>query len=317
MLRALFIFLSKANWAQKFIMNWKFAWRVASKFIAGTSISEAIDVVRELNDQGFHVTLDHLGENSVSVEDTIKSTEEVCKLLVNISQNSVKANVSIKLSQLGLTFDKELCKNNLLKIINTAKEFNNFIRIDMEDSSLTSDTLEIVNWAHEIYPKIGTVIQSYLYRSEKDVSDLMKNCITIRMVKGAYKEPESVAFPKKKDVDQNFDFLVNECFEKIMDCKYRKINENGQIPPLIAIASHDKSRIDYAIKQAEKYGLSKDHFEFQMLYGIRRDLQNNYVKLGYHVRVYVPYGTHWYPYFMRRLAERPANVWFFLSNFYR
>ncbi len=317
MLRAFFIFLSKANWAQKFIMNWKFAWRVASRFIAGTSISEAIDVVSKLNEQGFHVTLDHLGENSASVDDTLKSTEEICQLLDNINRNSMKANVSIKLSQLGLTLDKELCKNNLLQIINTAKENNNFIRIDMEDSSLTSDTLEIVNWAHDLYPEIGTVIQSYLYRSEKDVSDLMNNCITIRMVKGAYKEPESVAFPKKKDVDQNFDLLVNKCFEKVKDCKSGKINGNGQIPPLIAIASHDKNRLDFAIEQAEKLGLSKDHFELQMLYGIRHDLQNNYVRLGYHVRVYVPYGTHWYPYFMRRLAERPANVWFFLSNLFR
>lgn len=317
MLRALFIFLSKANWAQKFIMNWKFAWKVASRFIAGTTISEAIDVVSKLNDQGLHVTLDYLGENSNSVEDSLNSTEEVLKLLDEINLNSAKANVSIKLSQLGLTIDKELCKNNLLRIINKAREINNFIRIDMEDSSLTSDTLEVVNWAHEIYSEIGTVIQSYLYRSEEDVIDLLNNCITIRMVKGAYNEPEEVAFPKKIDVDNNFDLLVIRCLEKIKDCRFRKISEDGQFPPLIAVATHDLTRLEFAKNHADLLGLSQDHYEFQMLYGIRRDLQNNYVKLGYHVRVYVPYGAHWYPYFMRRLAERPANVWFFLSNLFR
>lgn len=317
MLRALFIFLSKAIWAQNLIMKWGFAWKVASRFIAGTSTAEAIQVVQKLNEQGFHVTLDHLGENSRSIEDTQNSTKEIIQLLEEISQQSVNANVSIKLSQLGLGIDKKLCEDNLIRIIDKAKEFKNFIRIDMEDSTLTSDTLELVNFAHENYHGVGTVIQSYLYRSDEDVKQLIKNCISIRMVKGAYKEPVDVAFPKKKDVDKNFDHLVKYCLENINSCESKEILRDGKFPPLIAVASHDATRLENAITMAETLDVSKNQFEFQMLYGIRRDLQVEYLKLGYHVRVYVPYGTHWYPYFMRRLAERPANVWFFLSNLFK
>ena len=317
MFRAFFIFLSKALWAQNLIMNWRFAWKAASRFIAGITTIDAIEVVKNLNQQGLNVTLDHLGENSLTVEDTIRSTHEVLDLLETINKNLVNANVSIKLSQLGLTLDKELCKQNLNKIIDKAKQFNNFIRIDMEDSTLTSDTLEIVNWAHNNYHGVGTVIQSYLYRSEEDVKDLVENCITIRLVKGAYKEPASIAFPKKNDVDKNFDHLVNICYEKIRNCKNVNISENGIFPPLLAIATHDDNRIDFVLKLSDQLGISKESFEFQMLYGIRRDLQFKYAKLGFHVRVYVPYGTHWYPYFMRRLAERPANFWFFFSNLFR
>lgn len=317
MLRAFFIFLSRAKWAQKMIMNWRFAWKVASRFIAGTTIFEAIQVVNKLNEQGFHVTLDHLGENSSSIEDTRNSTAEVIQLLEEISKNSVNANVSIKLSQIGLGIDKQLCKDNLFSILDKAKELNNFIRIDMEDSSLTSDTLELVNSAYKYYSGVGTVIQSYLYRSEDDVRKLTDDCITIRMVKGAYKESSSVAFPKKKDVDVNFDYLVKICLEKINSCKSKKISNDGKFPPLIAVASHDQERLELALNLANSLNISKEHIEFQMLYGIRRDLQTEYLKLGYHVRVYVPFGTHWYPYFMRRLAERPANVWFFLSNLFK
>ncbi|HSM24596.1 MAG TPA: proline dehydrogenase family protein [Anaerolineaceae bacterium] len=317
MFRAFFIFLSKAFWAQNLIMKWGLAWKAASRFIAGTTNMDAIDVVKNLNEQGLNVTLDHLGENSTSFEDTVKSTQEVIELLEAIDKYSVNANVSIKLSQLGLLLGKDLCKGNLEKIIDKAKQVNNFIRIDMEDSSLTSDTVEIANWAHNIYEGVGTVIQSYLYQSEEDVINLTNDCITIRMVKGAYKEPESVAYPKKNDVDINFDHLVNICYEKIKDCNHIEISENGKFPPLIAIATHDIKRIEFAIELADRMELSKDKFEFQMLYGIRRDFQNKYASLGYHMRVYVPYGTHWYPYFMRRLAERPANFWFFFFNLFR
>ncbi len=317
MLRAFFIFLSKAKWAQNLVMNWRFAWKVASRFIAGTSINEAIQVVKNLNEQGFHVTLDHLGENTSSFEDAGNSTNEVIQLLEEIYKNSVSANVSIKLSQIGLGIDKQLCKDNLLTILDKAKELKNFIRIDMEDSSITSDSLDIVKSAYKYYSGVGTVIQSYLYRSEDDVRTLINDCITIRMVKGAYKEPASVAFPKKKDVDDNFDHLVKICFEEINSCESKKISDGEKFPPLIAVASHDQKRLENALNLAKSLNISKEHFEFQMLYGIRRDLQIEYKKLGYHVRVYVPYGTHWYPYFMRRLAERPANVWFFLSNVFK
>ncbi|MDO9085684.1 MAG: proline dehydrogenase family protein [Anaerolineaceae bacterium] len=315
MLRAFFIFLSKAFWAQKLIMNWGFAWKVASRFIAGITTTDVIQVVKKINDQGLNVTVDHLGENSASIEDTRVATKEVINLLEAINENAVQANVSIKLSQLGLTIDEELCKTNLETILYKAKETENFIRIDMEDSLLTESTLNLVAWAKSIYSGVGTVIQSYLYRSENDVENLVNLCIPIRMVKGAYKEPSQIAFPKKSDVDLNFDHLVKICMNKIKICNFPEISQNGRFPPMIAIASHDNRRIEFGLQHAKTINLNKSMFEIQMLYGIRRELQDQYMKQGYHVRVYVPYGTHWYPYFMRRLAERPANIWFFLSNF--
>lgn len=317
MFRAFFIFLSKASWAQKFIMNWKFAWRVASRFIAGINIIDVIKVVENLNFQGLNVTVDHLGENATTVEDTLAATREVIDLLEAINQNNVHANVSIKLTQLGLNIDKDLCKSNLQNIIDKAKIMQNFIRIDMEDSSITQETLDFVNWLKSLYSGVGTVIQSYLFRSEKDVTNLTNECVPIRMVKGAYKEPAQIAFSQKKDVDENFDQLTRICLDKISNCDYPEISKNSRFPPLIAIASHDESRIENAIQYANSKNLSKKTYEIQMLYGIRRDLQKKYSELGYPVRVYVPYGTHWYPYFMRRLAERPANVWFFFSNLIR
>ncbi|PKO07426.1 MAG: proline dehydrogenase [Chloroflexi bacterium HGW-Chloroflexi-3] len=317
MFRALFIFLSKAFWAQKLIMNWKFAWHVASRFIAGINIIDAIKVIKNLNDQGLNVTVDHLGENAITVEDTLAATKEVIDLLEAINSQEVQANVSIKLTQLGLNIDKDLCKSNLQNIIEHAKKMQNFVRIDMEDSSITQETLDVVYWLKQTYSGVGTVIQSYLYRSEKDVVNLTNECIPIRMVKGAYKEPAQVAFPKKNDVDDNFDHLTKICLDKIRCCNYPEISNDGRFPPLIAIASHDELRIENAIHYANTKDLSQKTYEIQMLYGIRRDLQKKYSEQGYPVRVYVPYGTHWYPYFMRRLAERPANVWFFFSNFFR
>jgi proline dehydrogenase len=317
MFRAFFIFLSKAYWAQKFIMNWKFAWRLASRFIAGTNILDSIKVVKKLNELGLNVTVDHLGENAITVEDTIAATKEVIDLLEAINHHDVRANVSIKLTQLGLNIDKELCKSNLHNIFNQSKNLKNFVRIDMEDSLITQETLDIVHWLKQTYSGVGTVIQSYLYRSEKDVIDLTNECIPIRMVKGAYKEPAQVAFPKKNDVDDNFDHLTRICLDKISFCDNPEVSINGRFPPLIAIASHDDLRIENAITYAINQNFSKKSYEIQMLYGIRRDLQKKYTDLGYSVRIYVPYGTHWYPYFMRRLAERPANVWFFFSNLFR
>ena len=317
MFRAFFIFLSKAYWAQKLIMNWPFAWRVASRFIAGVTIAEVISVVKILNDQGLNATIDHLGENATTAKDTLAATEEVINLLEVINQNEIHANISIKLTQFGLNIDPDLCKSNLKNIIEKASETKNFIRIDMEDSSITQETLDLVNWSKSIYSGVGTVIQSYLYRSEQDVINLTNDCTSIRMVKGAYKEPKEVAFPKKIDVDENFDLITRICLDNISQCNHPEISENGRFPPLLAIASHDESRIENGIDYANHKNLSKKTFEIQMLFGIRRDLQKKYTDLGYPVRIYVPYGTHWYPYFMRRLAERPANAWFLLSNLFR
>lgn len=317
MLRSLFILLSKAKWAQDLIMKWSFSWKFASRFIAGITIDEVIQVARTLNQKGLNVTIDHLGENTINLEDTIGATNEIIELLNAINENAVLANVSIKLTQLGLSIDKQVCKNNLDRILEKAQDTNNFIRVDMEDSTLTQQTLELVTEAHSSHPHLGTVLQSYLYRSQQDVSNLLSECIPIRMVKGAYKESSNVAFPRKKDVDANFDKLTEMCLEKVNECRNKIVLTDNRFPPSIAVASHDEERINHVIKVAENNNISKKLFEFQMLYGIRRDLQDYYTEKGYSVRVYVPYGTHWYPYFMRRLAERPANVWFFVSNFFK
>jgi len=316
MLRSLFIFLSKAQWAQNLIMKWRFAWNLASRFIAGVEIRDVIEVIKILNQNGFNVTVDHLGENTEKIEDAEDATNEVLVLLDVLQQNSVSANVSVKLTQLGLSIDKHQCISNLEKILIKAKQSNNFIRIDMEDSSKTEDTLEILFQVKNQYSKVGTVIQSYLYRSKNDVIKLMNDCVPIRLVKGAYKEPKEIAFPKKKDVDHNFDVLSKIALEKISTCNL-KVTDDGRFPPLLAIASHDIERIKFAIRAAEGLGLEKESLEIQMLYGIRRDLQDSFKSQGFPVRIYVPYGERWYPYFMRRLAERPANVWFFLSNFFK
>ena len=317
MLRSFFIALSKATWAQRLITRWKFAWSVASRFIAGETSEEAICAVERLNQAGILATLDHLGENTSSLQEAEQATLDVLEILERIEKNGVQSNVSIKLSQLGLTIDEEQCRKNLLRIFEKASQSGNFIRIDMEDASLTDKTLEILEWAHASgYPRVGIVIQSYLYRSQTDVRKLLQSTTKIRLVKGAYKESAQVAYPAKKDVDENFDRLLDDMLDAVVRLGEPYSTGDGRIPPIPAVATHDIHRIDYARKALENRGLPKDALEFQMLYGIRRDLQELLVREGYPVRVYVPYGPHWYPYFMRRLAERPANVWFFISNFF-
>ncbi len=203
-------------------------------------------------------------------------------------------------------------------ILERAKGYGNFIRIDMEDGTLTEVTLEMLRRVREEgFDQVGIVIQSYLYRSEEDVSRLMTEGVAVRLVKGAYQEPESLAYPKKEDVDASFDRVTDLLIAGAGELGGRTISEDGRVPPVAAIASHDETRILHAKQAAERTGLPKQALEFQMLYGIRRDLQDQLTREGYPVRIYVPYGSHWYPYFMRRLAERPANVWFFMSNFFK
>lgn len=318
MLRAFFIFLSKAHWAQRLISNWGVAWRAASRFIAGETGEDAIQAVRKLNNAGIMATLDHLGENTTSAAEARQSTDEILQVLDHIQSSGVRSNVSIKLSQLGLLLDEELCQQNLVRILQKARLTNNFIRIDMEDSSLTEKTLDALRWSRaQGYTNVGIVIQSYLYRSAADVRSLMDEGICVRLVKGAYREPASVAFPEKADVDTAFDQLTEKMLFGTQRAGTREESEDGRFPPLAAIASHDPKRIKVARELQKKYALPNSSIEFQMLYGIRRDLQQELVAAGYPVRVYVPYGTHWYPYFMRRLAERPSNVWFFISNFFK
>ncbi|MEW6716421.1 MAG: proline dehydrogenase family protein [Chloroflexota bacterium] len=318
MLRSLFISLSKSAWAKKTIRGWKIAWRTASRFVAGERLEDAIHAVKELNAQGINATLDHLGESVSNQEEAKSATEEILHILDEIDRSGIRSNVSIKLTQIGLVLDKDLCKQNLARILERAKKLNNFVRIDMEDSSITEITLQVFRDMRErgFHDLVGIVIQSYLYRSEKDVTALVGEKARIRLCKGAYDEPAHIAFPKKRDVDKNYDRLVVRLIDGSLSSG-QPTHAKDRVPPITALATHDEKRIAHAKAYAHRVNLPKEALEFQMLYGIRRNLQEELVRDGFPVRVYVPYGREWYPYFMRRLAERPANLWFFLSNFFR
>ncbi len=320
MLRSFLIYLSKAAWAQKMVTSWSFAWRAASRFVAGETVADAIRAIRELNAKEINATLDHLGEHTSTVEEANKATDDILLILNEIDKAGVKSNVSIKLTQIGMGLDEEICSQNLIRILERAREHNNFIRVDIEDTPYTDVTISIYKAMLErgfTTRQVGMAVQSYLYRAEADTRSLLELGTRHRLVKGAYKEPPDKAFPKKADVDANFDLLAKIIIDAALKFESNRISPDGRIPPIPAIATHDEKRIAFAKQYAEKVGLSKDAIEFQMLHGIRRDLQEGLVKEGYPVRVYVPFGTHWYPYFMRRLAERPANIWFFVSNFFR
>ena len=318
MLRSFFIYLSKAAWAQNLITGWSFAWRTASRFVAGTKLSDAIKVVKDLNAKGINATLDHLGEHTNTPEEAQQATDDIFATLDALGADlTVRGNVSIKLTQIGLGLDENLCAENLERILARAKQNNTFVRVDIEDTPYTDKTINLYYMMREKgYVNVGMAVQSYLYRAEADTRRLTQDQTTIRLVKGAYKEPPEKAFPRKADVDANYDLLTKILIDASLSFQ-TKLANNGRMPPIPAIASHDEKRIEFAKQYADKAGLSKDGLEFQMLYGIRRDLQERLVKEGYPVRVYVPFGTHWYPYFMRRLAERPANIWFFISNFFK
>ncbi len=314
-MRAFFIFLSKSKWMRSIFTNWSYAWKVASRFVAGTTLDDAIAVVKRVNAEGYVATLDHLGEQTESLSLAEAATDEIVRLIVAIHQNNVISNVSIKLSQIGLVLDFEMCKQNLKRILEVAKETKIFIRIDMEDSTITDETLQLLYWAHSIHSGVGIVIQSYLFRSATDIETLLINGITLRLVKGAYKEPYSIAFKQKSDVDKNFDDLVEMVLSGPQVKSYHPDRE-GIYPSFIGLGTHDDRRIQHAINLANQFDADSNAMEIQMLYGIRKDLQEKYVKTEFPLRLYIPYGVHWFPYFMRRLAERPANVWFFVSNFF-
>ena len=319
MLRSFLIYLSKASWANQIVTKWKFAWLVASRFIAGETKEDAIRTICDLNNNGICATLAYLGESVTDYEKAQRATIEIVELLAKIKEAGVRSSVSIKPSQIGLALSTDLYLDNLRSILEQAKELNNFVRIDMEDSLYTGKTLSTF-WRltqEGFSSNMGIVIQSYLYRSAKDIFQLMDEGIPVRLCKGAYKESVEIAFPKKSDVDKNFDVLTEMLISGALMHEKPFLEECNLFPPIPAIASHDEKRIAFAKTYAQKVGLPKNELEFQMLNGIRRDLQESLVAEGYPVRVYVPYGTEWYPYFMRRLAERPANLWFFISNFFR
>lgn len=319
MLRALIIYLSQAAWAKNLVTHWAFAWRAASRFVAGERLEEAIAAVKVLNARGIDVTLDRLGEHTTNPAEARQATDAILEIFDAIAESGVRASVSIKLTQIGLALDRKLCAENLERIVSYAASLGNFVRIDMEDSPWVDATLDLyceMRAQHQL-DNTGVVIQSYLYRSSLDVERILSVDGRIRLCKGAYNEPPEVAFPQKADVDKNYDALGRQLIDGALRAGAPEVSADGKFPPIPAFATHDPERIAFARSYAEQIGLPKRALEFQMLYGIRRELQDSLVADGYPVRVYVPFGTQWYPYFMRRLAERPANLWFFVSNFFR
>jgi proline dehydrogenase len=316
--RAILLYLSKATWARRLVTGWRFARRAAARFIAGDTLEEAIEVVQSLNSKGLFTTLDHLGENVTKPEEAIRATDEYIEVLKHIDDTGVNSNISLKLTQLGLGLDFDLCFGNMHCIAARAAEFGLMVRIDMEDSSTVDRTLDIFKQLREAgLTNVGLVFQSYLYRTEDDLRAVLEAGGRVRLCKGAYKEPPDIAFPRKADVDANFDKLTAMLLDFDKEKSSTPASLDGKFPPVTAIATHDDKRIEFAKSYATDTRFSKRALEFQMLYGIRTDLQIQLIGEGYPVRVYVPFGNEWYPYFVRRLAERPANVWFFLSNFFR
>lgn len=317
MLRSVLIHLSKAAWAQRFVTRWPLARRTASRFVAGPRLDDALRVVAHLNSRGINCTLDHLGENTSTQAESQQAADEILVTLEALAKSGACANVSIKLTQIGLGLDAKLCSDNLERILRRARASQNFVRIDIEDTPYTDSTVDLYYAMRALgFENVGMALQSYLYRSEADARRLLGVNTPIRLVKGAYQVPADKAFPRKADVDANYDLLAKLLIDASLAAGSR-LSRDCRFPPIAAIATHDERRITFAREYAQSVGLPKNGLEFQMLYGIRRDLQEALAAQGYPVRVYVPFGTHWYPYFVRRLAERPANVWFFVSNFFR
>jgi len=302
MLKAILLYLSRQKVIQSFMMNFGVTRRVVDRFVSGEELEDGLNAVRKVNSEGAIATLDHLGEEVSEPEEAIVATEVYLDALDKINENGVNTNVSVKPTQVGLKVDKKLCEENFRKIIVKAKKYDNFVRMDMEGSDCTQDTLDVFYNLRKKYDNVGIVIQTYLYRSEKDVDDIQKLGGRIRLCKGAYKEPKEIAFPKIEQVDDNF--------IKLMQMMLPSGIYHG-------IATHDEKIIQKTKEFAQQNNISKESFEFQLLYGIRTELQHQLVREGYNVRIYIPFGREWYPYFMRRLAERPANLFFFLKNFFR
>ncbi len=309
MLRSLFLYLARAGWAKGMIMRIGLARRTAHRFVAGDTLEEAIAATRQLNNHGLEVTLDHLGESVSDEAGALQATQDYIELLDAIAQSGIRATASLKLTQLGLDIRKDLCVDNVHEILEKAKATGNHITIDMESSDYTDVTLDVYRKLRDehSFDNVGIVIQAYLYRSESDMKALAAEGAFVRLCKGAYKEPPDRAFPDKADVDANFVHLVEQFLNP----------EACAAGAYLGIATHDEKMIDASIAHVKQHNVPYENFEFQMLYGIRSRLQQQLHDDGYKVRVYVPYGTQWYPYFMRRLAERPANIIFFISNFFR
>lgn len=318
MFKTLFSSLAKSTTAQRAISRWKVSRKASRRYVAGETLEEAVQAVRQLNRQGLFATLDLLGENTTNHAEAEKAAINIMDMLDVIHETRIRTNISIKLTQIGLTLDPDVCQQNLAKILTKAHSYQNFVRIDMEDSSFTEKIIDQYLLARENgFSNVGIVIQAYLYRSRNDIENLESVHARIRLCKGAYNEPATSAFPAKKKVDENYDNLSALLLHYAREAGSINDDPDGFVPPIPAFATHDINRIEKVISLARLLEIPQSAFEFQMLYGIRRDLQQRLREEGYNVRVYVPFGTQWYPYFMRRLAERPANVWFFASNLFR
>jgi len=300
--RSFFIFLSRRKLLRRWMETSSLAQRLAARFVAGHDLDQALAVCRDLNSAGITVTLDHLGESVTSLDEAATARDVYLRTLNAIHDSGIQGNVSLKLTQFGLDLSAEVCRANVAQLVEQAARRESFVRVDMENSPYVDRTLDLVCDMHQRYGHLGVVIQAYLYRSAKDIERLCRLGITVRLCKGAYLEHADVAFPRKPQVDASYISLM------------KALLDGGAYP---AFATHDPRMIEAAKAYAAERKIPCDAFEFQMLYGIRRDLQQQLVRDGYRVRVYVPFGGAWYPYYMRRLAERPANVFFILRNLFR
>jgi proline dehydrogenase len=302
MVRSTLLKLSESKSFARWVTSNQTTRGMSHRFVAGEELEEAISAAQVCNDQGMLVSLDYLGENVATTADAQRARDAYLEVFDRISAEKLNANVSCKLTQLGLDMSAEFCEGQVLSIVERAAAHNSFLRVDMEGSVYTARTIEVVKRVRAQSAAVGTVIQAYLYRSEQDVQDLLGYGCRMRLCKGAYNEPPQVAFPRKQDVDANYVKLM------------RMLLPSGVYH---GIATHDPKMIGATIRCAAEKNVLKDDFEFQMLYGVRTDLQRQLVYDGYRVRIYIPYGRDWFPYFMRRLAERPANLAFFARNFFR
>lgn len=302
MLRQVLIRLSQERRLRDFASHNELARQMARRFVAGETLPEAIAAVREINARGMTATLDHLGENVSSAQEAAQAAEAYCRALRAIGEAGIHCNVSLKLTQMGLDLGEELAIAHTRQVIEEAARSDNFVRVDMESSDYVDRTLDVFFRLFETHRNVGIVLQSYLYRTQADLERVIEVGARVRLVKGAYFEPASVAFQDKSDVDNSFVRLMQALLSR------------GNYP---AIATHDPHMIAATTRYALDQGIDRSRFEFQMLYGIRRDLQARLVRDGYNMRVYVPYGTDWYPYLMRRMAERPANLMFVVGNIAR
>jgi proline dehydrogenase len=303
-MRQSLLWLSEQRRIFDFVRRNRLARKFASRFVAGESIDEAVHAAGELAKRGITASLDFLGESVTVESEAVTAREQYLQMLDRLAKAGREVNVSVKLTQMGLDIGEDLCRDNMVRILDRAKALGGFVRLDMESSEYTQKTLDF--FTGKLYPEYrqhcGVVIQSALRRSESDIEDLIALNARVRLCKGAYLEPPAVAFPDKKDVDQNYIRLMERLLLR------------GNYP---GIATHDEKIIQHARGFTRRQGIPPERYEFQMLYGVRRDLQSRLKDAGYRMRVYIPFGTQWYPYLMRRLAERPANIAFLLGNVVR